>query len=42
MAEMINGIEVPEAEFTTHGDTTSYFEPVAAYCSSSSSHGSCA
>ncbi len=34
MAEFLNEVELPSVEVSTHGDTTSYFEPVAAYCSS--------
>jgi hypothetical protein len=34
MEELLNEIELPAIEFTTHGESTSYFEPVAAYSSS--------
>lgn len=34
MAELLDTMELPSIEVTTHGETTSYFEPVAAYSSS--------
>lgn len=34
LPELLGGIELPAIEVTTHGESTTYFEPVAAYSSS--------
>lgn len=35
MQELIETVELPEVEVVTFSESDTYFEPVAAYCSSS-------
>ena len=35
MQEFFETVELPDVDVVAYGDTETYFEPVAAYCSSS-------